>query len=569
MLLFACFSGLSFDVRAAEIDTSALEKLFHKTLKNHSSSIDVSKMNIPYTKKNQEAIFAIYLKLLRTNPEYFHVENKLQAPKNGKNFGKIRPLYTTTASQYKRMLKELETKTKQALAAVPKGVSDAEKVLAIHDYLAYNAEFVPPPSGKQPPAPYNGTAYGALVLGTALCDGYTKAFLHLMKRLGIECKYVYSDKMVHSWNMVRLAGYWYHVDVTWDDRNPDRLGQVHHNFLLISDRLISDKTHKHRNWRAAEGAAPAANSTKYNNFFWRKTSSAIWHHNGQWLYADTPNKSSAAILRAYSFKTGQSANRGTLTGSGPWKTGNISYDKQSALGLYGNRLYYNVPRGIRYVDLSDFSNHEYYNHKGLTSAFFLNEMRVEGGSAKFRVRMTPVSGSVLQERRIGLLRCHGSYNTVTVRPTCKAGGYTIFACVRCTYSYKGAETSKLAHKWTAWKTTKKATVKATGKAGQYCTLCSKKQEKTLPKLTAKPTAKHVPVSATVKSGKTITLKAPANTTLYYTVNSKKNPTTKTTTKVNPGKTKSIKITKKTTVRVIAVKKGCSKSGVVVRNYKIK
>ena len=86
--------------------------------------------------------------------------------------------------------------------------------------------------------------------------------------------------------------------------------------------------------------------------------------------------------------------------------------------------------------------------------------------------------------------------------------------------------------------------------------------------TNKPTAKNVPKSKKIAKGKKITLKAPAGTTLYYTTNGK-SPTTKVKTKVSPGKTKGIKINKKTTLKVIAVKKGCIKSSVVKRTYKIK
>jgi len=86
--------------------------------------------------------------------------------------------------------------------------------------------------------------------------------------------------------------------------------------------------------------------------------------------------------------------------------------------------------------------------------------------------------------------------------------------------------------------------------------------------TAKPDKKAVPASKTVKRGEKITLKAPKGVTLYYTSNGK-NPTAKTKTKVKPGEKKQITITKKTTVRVIAVKKDCKESSVVKRIYKVK
>ncbi len=82
------------------------------------------------------------------------------------------------------------------------------------------------------------------------------------------------------------------------------------------------------------------------------------------------------------------------------------------------------------------------------------------------------------------------------------------------------------------------------------------------------TTKEVPKNKTVKKGAKIVLKAPKNTVLYYTTNGKK-PSTSTKTKTKAGGTVSIKISKKTTVRVIAVKSGYTTSNEVQRTYKVK
>ena len=85
--------------------------------------------------------------------------------------------------------------------------------------------------------------------------------------------------------------------------------------------------------------------------------------------------------------------------------------------------------------------------------------------------------------------------------------------------------------------------------------------------TAKPNSKAVPKSQKVKKNTKITLTAPKNVTLYYTIDGTK-PTTKSK-KISPKKYKEIKIKSKTTVKVIAMKKGCSQSSVVTRTYTIK
>ena len=45
--------------------------------------------------------------------------------------------------------------------------------------------------------------------------------------------------MNHAWNLIKIDGEWYHIDVTWDDPTPDLLGRVNHVFFLISDDAIA------------------------------------------------------------------------------------------------------------------------------------------------------------------------------------------------------------------------------------------------------------------------------------------------------------------------------------------
>lgn len=69
------------------------------------------------------------------------------------------------------------------------------------------------------------SAYGALVNGRALCEGYARAFQLLCNRMGIENVLVSgtSKGIGHLWNMVKTEEGWSHVDVTWDDLRSDTL----------------------------------------------------------------------------------------------------------------------------------------------------------------------------------------------------------------------------------------------------------------------------------------------------------------------------------------------------------
>ncbi len=97
------------------------------------------------------------------------------------------------------------------LAGMPDG-SDYEKELYLHDTLIKNVIYDMDYAEEQ-------NAYSALVNGRAVCAGYAYAFQYLLMRAGIESYYVVgkSHGEGHAWNLAKIGGQWYYVDLTWDD----------------------------------------------------------------------------------------------------------------------------------------------------------------------------------------------------------------------------------------------------------------------------------------------------------------------------------------------------------------
>ncbi|MBQ5688209.1 MAG: hypothetical protein IIV23_10950 [Ruminococcus sp.] len=123
---------------------------------------------------------------------------------------------------------ELENAVQQIVADAPAESSDYQKELFVHDRLidacTYDEEAVE--IHKQEKVRGNEqNAYGALVEGKAVCEGYTRAFQILCSRLGVTCWVIQGQaigfegesSVNHIWNCVQLDGDWYHVDATWDD----------------------------------------------------------------------------------------------------------------------------------------------------------------------------------------------------------------------------------------------------------------------------------------------------------------------------------------------------------------
>ena len=108
-----------------------------------------------------------------------------------------------------------------------KDMTELQKALALHDWLVINCQYDVTVS-----RPNAHTAYGAIVEGYAVCDGYAKAYNDLLGRVGVTATIVEGRKPLHlgdnpqphAWSCVTIDGKKYHVDVTADDPVPDKPG---------------------------------------------------------------------------------------------------------------------------------------------------------------------------------------------------------------------------------------------------------------------------------------------------------------------------------------------------------
>ena len=99
--------------------------------------------------------------------------------------------------------------------------SDHKKVMMIHDWLCRNVVYTDRLPGDD--KDHKGDIYGVFVEKKAVCEGYTKAFTYLCHQYGLDCvgvtgsTYKSGGASDHAWNLVKVDGSWYYVDVTWDD----------------------------------------------------------------------------------------------------------------------------------------------------------------------------------------------------------------------------------------------------------------------------------------------------------------------------------------------------------------
>ena len=122
--------------------------------------------------------------------------------------------YNSAASNLEAAKQDFQVYSLRILSGAAGLGTNAEKEQYAHDGLMLAAVY-------DASSPLGQSAYSALVHGKTVCAGYARAYQYLLQQLGIPCYYCtgYAGED-HAWNIVKLDGDYYNVDVTWDDTDP-------------------------------------------------------------------------------------------------------------------------------------------------------------------------------------------------------------------------------------------------------------------------------------------------------------------------------------------------------------
>lgn len=108
--------------------------------------------------------------------------------------------------------------------------SDYDKVKAIHDYVIKNANY----GGSN----HTLNAYGVLIDKKGVCQSYALAAYRLFNDAGIECKMIGAN--THVWNLVKVDGKWYYIDLTWDDEKTKSNSNICYTYFLKGSKDFTD-----------------------------------------------------------------------------------------------------------------------------------------------------------------------------------------------------------------------------------------------------------------------------------------------------------------------------------------
>ncbi len=333
-----------------------LEEYIVEALNNFEEEIDVSAFQIP---SDKETAGGSFFQILNSHPELFYVANGVGWSYNASGYvAKYKVSYLGTQEEIISQQEELEEAAERVVSEVDQSLDSYQQALIVHDYLVQNCEYDYQNYLDKKVPEISHTAYGSLVNGVAVCDGYADAFAYIMEgKLGISCDVISSEAMAHAWNMIEIGGKWYHVDATWDDPTWDCIGRVGHAYFLLSDGKISNNSpdKKSGNNHYAWSAGHTADATDYDSAFWADVRSAICHYEGAWYYSryqmdgDVTNAVQLVKKEEESLLAGGEA---AVYSAPAWPAGGNSIYQASYMYLAkaDNRIYFSTPTDIYRVD---------------------------------------------------------------------------------------------------------------------------------------------------------------------------------------------------------------------------
>ncbi len=152
----------------------------------------------------------------------------------------VKPDYLIKKNEYNKYLSAFNRAAEELFeeCGITKDMSQYEISLAIHDTLAEHITY-----DKTQSADHIHTAYGAMVNGLAVCDGYARSYQLLLSMAGIQSFVVTGNSHnpttyqsePHAWNLVCIDDKYYYTDLTWDDQADN----IFYTYFNVTDDAMS------------------------------------------------------------------------------------------------------------------------------------------------------------------------------------------------------------------------------------------------------------------------------------------------------------------------------------------
>ena len=234
----------------ARSSTDGLEDFLVSRLSAGTKEISVLKYGL-----SPEVFADFYWDMLNHHPELFFVAGQFSYYTEDGKVKSILPEYIFSGSELTQRKAEFEDYVSSIVRYASVASSDIGRMLRVNDYFCVNFEYDMNYSVYRPDQLFRDK--------TGVCQAYMLAYAAVLNELGIENTYATSESMNHIWNVVRLDGEWYHIDVTWNDPVTDIPLRARHYYFLLSDDALLEADHY--SWESSVTAV----SDAYDDFFWR------------------------------------------------------------------------------------------------------------------------------------------------------------------------------------------------------------------------------------------------------------------------------------------------------------
>ncbi len=215
--------------------------LLYKGIAAHDKEI-----RLPGRIVSKETVQRVFHAVTHDNP-YFYYFNQTHMDFSISPFGSVfLPQYFCAEEQvadYNNRVQDCVNKLVADLDLA--NCSDLEKVKRIHDYICQNVVY---DHDALHTTKVNRIVAAHSIIGVfarqrAVCEGIAKAAKILLNTVNVGCIVVsgiasLNQRGEHAWNIVKIGGKAYQIDVTWDMSN-SRNGYINYDYFNLPDSAIS------------------------------------------------------------------------------------------------------------------------------------------------------------------------------------------------------------------------------------------------------------------------------------------------------------------------------------------
>lgn len=166
---------------------------------------------------DRQELGEVFFKLRLDCPEIFYATGFKYRFYQGSGNAEIIPEYLFKKGKIKEQQKAMKARVEKLIRPA-KSLTEWEKELYIHNFICSNVHY------DKLKKPYSHEIIGPLGQGVGVCEGIAKTVKILCDEMGIWCILAISDanpdkkiKYRHGWNIIRINGTYYHLDVTFDN----------------------------------------------------------------------------------------------------------------------------------------------------------------------------------------------------------------------------------------------------------------------------------------------------------------------------------------------------------------